>query len=42
MPTNLEFSKWRSIFTDDQMDAAIIDRLAHQGSALCMRGRATA
>lgn len=25
----LEFSKWNSIFTDDQMGAAMIDRLAH-------------
>lgn len=32
--TNLEFSKWGSIFTDDQMAAAMIDRLAHHGYLL--------
>ena len=29
--TNLEFSKWGTVFTDDQMAAAMIDRLAHHG-----------
>ena len=29
LTTNLEFSKWGSLFTDDQMAAAMIDRLAH-------------
>lgn len=29
--TNLEFSKWGSIFTDDQMAATMIGRLAHHG-----------
>ena len=28
LTTNLEFSKWGSLFTDDQMAAAMIDRLA--------------
>lgn len=32
--TNLEFSKWGTIFTDDQMAAAMIDRLAHHGHLL--------
>ena len=27
----LEFSKWGGIFTDDQMAAAMIDRLVHHG-----------
>lgn len=31
LTTNLEFSKWGSIFTDDQMAAAMIDRLVHHG-----------
>ena len=29
--TNLEFSKWGTVLTDDQLAAAIIDRLAHHG-----------
>lgn len=29
LTTNLEFSKWGSVFTDEQMAAAMIDRLAH-------------
>ena len=36
--TNLEFSKWGSIFTDDQMAAAMIDRLAHHGYILLFEG----
>jgi len=31
LTTNLEFSKWGSIFTDEQMAAAMIDRLVHHG-----------
>lgn len=31
LTTNLEFSKWGSIFTDEQMAAAMIDRLIHHG-----------
>lgn len=34
LATNLEFSKWREIFTDDQMAAAMIDRLLHHGHLL--------
>ena len=34
LTTNLEFSKWGSLFTDDQMAAAMIDRLAHHGHIL--------
>lgn len=36
--TNLDFSKWGAVFTDDQMTAAIIDRLAHHGHLLLFRG----
>jgi len=38
LTTNLEFSKWGSIFTDDQMAAAMIDRLAHHGHILLFEG----
>jgi len=36
--TNLEFSKWGGIFTDDQMAAAMIDRLAHHGQLVVFEG----
>ena len=36
--TNLEFSKWGSVFTDDQMAEAMIDRLAHHGHLLVFEG----
>ena len=36
--TNLEFSKWGSVFTDDQMAAAMIDRLAHHGHLILFEG----
>lgn len=39
LTTNLEFSKWGSIFTDDQMAAAMIDRLVHHGHLLLFEGR---
>jgi DNA replication protein DnaC len=39
LTTNLEFSKWGSIFTDEQMTAAMIDRLAHHGHLLLFNGR---
>ena len=31
LTTNLEFSQWGPVFTDDPMTAAMIDRLAHHG-----------
>jgi len=31
LPTNLECSKWGSLFTDDPGTAAMIDRRAHHG-----------
>ena len=37
--TNLEFSKWGAIFTDEQMAAATIDRLVHHGHLLLFEGR---
>ncbi|MCF7941970.1 MAG: IS21-like element helper ATPase IstB [Spirochaetia bacterium] len=37
--TNLEFSKWGSIFTDGQMAAAMIDRLVHHGHLLVFEGQ---
>lgn len=36
--TNLEFSKWGAAFTDDQMAAAMIDRLAHHGHLIIFEG----
>lgn len=38
LTTNLEFSKWGSIFTDDQMAAAMIDRLVHHGHLILFEG----
>ena len=35
----LKLSKWGSIFTDDQMAAAMIDRLVHHGHLLLFEGR---
>ena len=39
LTTNLEFSKWGGIFTDDQMAAAMIDRLVHHGHLLIFEGK---
>lgn len=38
LTTNLEFSKWGGICADDQMTAAMIDRLAHHGHLLVLEG----
>ena len=38
LTTNLEFSKWGGIFTDDQMAAAMIDRLVHHGHLIIFEG----
>lgn len=38
LTTNLEFSKWGGIFTDDQMAAAMIDRLPHHGYLRLIQG----
>lgn len=37
--TNLEFSRWGSIFYDEQMTAAMIDRLIHHGYLLIFDGQ---
>lgn len=39
LTTNLEFSKWGSIFTDEQMAAAMIDRLVHHGHLIIFEGK---
>lgn len=36
--TNLEFSKWTTIFYDEQMTSAIIDRIIHHGHLLLFDG----
>ncbi len=38
LTTNLDFSQWGTIFTDDQMAAAMIDRLAHHGHIILFEG----
>ena len=38
LTTNIEFSKWGSLFTDTQMAAAMIDRLVHHGHLLIFEG----
>lgn len=38
LTTNLEFSKWGGIFTDEQMAAAMIDRLVHHGHLILFEG----
>ena len=35
---NLEFSRWGSVFGDDQMAAAVIDRIVHHGRLVQFRG----
>ena len=36
--TNLEFSRWGGVLTDDQMAAAMIDRIVHHGHLLVFEG----
>lgn len=36
--TNIEFSKWGTVFGDDKMAAALIDRLVHHGRLLEFNG----
>lgn len=36
--TNLEFSRWGSVFGDDQMAAAVIGRIVHHGRLVQFRG----
>ena len=37
--TNLEFSRWGTVFGDDNMAAAVIERLVHHGRLLQFRGQ---
>lgn len=39
LTTNIEFSRWGGIFTDDQMAAAMIDRLVHHGHLILFEGK---
>ena len=36
--TNLEFSRWGSVFGNDQMAAAVIDRIVHHGRLVQFKG----
>ena len=36
--TNLEFSRWGSVFGGDRMAAAVIDRIVHHGRLVQFRG----
>lgn len=36
--TNIEFSKWGSIFMDDQIAVAMIDRIGHHGHLTLFEG----
>ena len=36
--TNIEFSRWGTVFGDDNMAAAVIDRIVHHGRLLQFRG----
>lgn len=38
LTTNIEFSAWASIFTDEQMASAMIDRLVHHGHLIVCDG----
>ena len=37
--TNIEFSKWGTVFADDKLAAAIIDRIVHHGRLLEFTGQ---
>lgn len=39
LTTNLEFSRWGSVMADEQMAAAMIDRLVHHGHLLAFEGQ---
>jgi len=38
LTTNLEFSRWSSVLTEEQMASAMIDRLLHHGHVITFRG----
>lgn len=35
--TNVEFSRWNTVFADDKLAAAIVDRVVHHGQARGVR-----
>ncbi|WP_272944571.1 ATP-binding protein, partial [Bifidobacterium pullorum] len=37
--TNIEFSKWGTIFADDKLAASIIDRIVHHGRLIEFTGQ---
>ena len=39
--TNVEFSRWGTVFADDKLAAAIVDRVVHHGRLVEFGGRAT-
>jgi DNA replication protein DnaC len=39
LTTNLQFSKWVTIFYDEQMTASIIDRVVHYGHLVIFDGK---
>lgn len=39
LTTNLEFKRWGTVFGDDNMAAAVIDRIVHHGRLLQFRGQ---
>ena len=38
LTTNLEFSRWASVLTEEQMASAMIDRLLHHGHVITFKG----
>jgi len=38
LTTNLEFSRWGSILTEEQMASALVDRLLHHGHVITFKG----
>ena len=36
--TNVEFSRWGTVFADDKLAAAIVDRVVHHGRLVEFRG----
>jgi DNA replication protein DnaC len=38
LTTNLEFSRWAAVLTEEQMASAMVDRLLHHGHVITFRG----
>jgi len=38
LTTNLEFSRWSTVLTEEQMAAAMVDRLLHHGQVITFKG----